>query len=122
MSNNLNSFQANSRSSEEFLALEAITKGVLELIKQLTEPDRYSQPYPFHQKWGSSQRENNVKLEQLFSNFLLNFSRWQKKVEKQLTNIELSQNNANNINLLQSHNLESTNTSTGGTLSYLLIT
>ena len=98
----------------------------MKTIKQLTDPDSYSQPNPFHRdEWSSSQPENYIKLHQLFSKFLINFSRWQKKVENQLTNIEQSQktshnNNTNNINLFQLHNLESTNTSTEGTLYYLL--
>ena len=107
-------------------SLKAVTESVLKTIKQLTDPDSYSQSNPFHRdEWSSSQPENYFKLRQLFSKFLINFSRWQKKVEKQLTNIEQSQktshnNNANNINLFQPHNLESTNTSTEGTLFYLL--
>ena len=127
-SESLDSFQVNRRSSVEFSTLKAVTESVLKTIKQLTEPDRdsYSQPNPLHRdEWSSSQPKNYLKLHQLFSKFLMNFSRWQKKVEKQLTNIEQSQktshnNNANNINLFQLHNLESTNTSTGGTLFYLL--
>ena len=121
---NLDSFQVNRRSSEEFSALKAYTESVLKTIKQLTDPKSSSQP--FHQEeWVSSQPDKNLKLHQLFSKFLINFSRWQKKVEKQLTNIEqlqkMSHNNtANNINLFQPHNLESTNTSTGGILFYLL--
>lgn len=121
---NLDSFQVNRRSSEEFSALKAYTESVLKTIKQLTDPKSSSQP--FHQEeWVSSPPDNNLKLHQLFSKFLINFSRWQKKVEKQLTNIEqlqkMSHNNtANNINLFQPHNLESTNTSTGGILFYLL--
>ena len=123
---NLDSFQVKRRSSEEFSALKAFTESVLKTIKQLTDPLSFFQPKPIPlEEWSSSGTENYLKLHQLFSKFLINFSRWQKKVEKQLTNIEKSQktshnNTANNINLFQPHNLQSTNTSTGGTLFYLL--
>ena len=124
---NLDSFQVKRRSPGEFSALKAFTESVLKTIKQLTDPISFFQPKPIPllEEWSSSGTENYSKLHQLFSKFLINFSRWQKKVEKQLTNIEKSQktshnNTANNINLFQPHNLQSTKTSTGGTLFYLL--
>ena len=111
------------KTTEEFLALKAVTESIILTIKQLTVQQSSHLKPVYQQVWKNSQQESYFKLYQIFSKFLFNFSQWQKKVEKQLTNIEQSQkksqNNANNINLFQPHNLESTNTSSSGGILFL---
>ena len=93
----------------ELLVLKSATDALMSTIKDLTDSNYISQKQLPMAMYSTTKSYNQVY--NLLTRFILDFSKWQNKIEKKLSHIEDSYKTAssnNNINLFQNHRLNGT--------------